>query len=389
MERERYRSEHNVVAQPGSNPPVTPVPGEARLRIAQLAPPWIPIPPPGYGGIEFMLALLCDALVARGHEVELFCAPGSRSSAKVTPLLEAPHPDQIERSIFEADQVGLAFDLIDAAAAGANRFDVVHDHSGYVALSMAHRIATPLVHTVHGPFDQDTKPYYARHGSKGSMVCISHSQASQAPDGANVVAVVHNPIDVHSWPVGYQKQDWLLWLGRIVPEKGPQRAIHVAKATGRRLVLAGNVQPRHERFFAEVIQPQIDGEQIRYVGEVGGARKQQLFADAYAFLMPIKWPEPFGLVMVEALAAGTPVLAFAQGAAPEIVEHGRNGFLVEDDDEMAAMVDRAGEIDPAECRRSAERFSPDRVATRYEEVYAKARAGAGAGERRRASASAA
>jgi glycosyltransferase involved in cell wall biosynthesis len=146
------------------------------------------------------------------------------------------------------------------------------------------------------------------------------------------------------------------------------------------------VQPRHERFFAEVIQPQIDGEQIRYVGEVGGARKQQLFADAYAFLMPITWPEPFGIVMVEALAAGTPVLAFDHGAAPEIVEHGKNGFLVEDEDEMAAMVDRVGEIDPAECRRSAERFSPDRVAALYEAAYEQARAGAEASERRRAGA---
>jgi glycosyltransferase involved in cell wall biosynthesis len=222
---------------------------------------------------------------------------------------------------------------------------------------------------VHGPFDHDTKPFYSRHGSKGRMVCISHAQASSAPNGANVAGVVHNPIDVYSWPVGERKEDWLLWLGRIVPEKGPQRAIKVAQATGRPLVLAGNVQPRHERFFADEIQPHIDGRMIRYVGEVGGARKQRLFADAYAFLMPITWPEPFGLVMVESLAAGTPVLAFAHGAAVEIVEHGRNGFLVENEDEMAAMVEKASQIDPRECRRSAERFSPDRVAAGYEAVY--------------------
>jgi glycosyltransferase involved in cell wall biosynthesis len=343
-----------------------------------LAPPWIPIPPPGYGGIEYVLTLLCDALVERGHDVELFCAPGSRSKAKVRPLLDAPHPDQIERSVFEADHVGRAFAAFDAAAEAGEPFDVVHDHCGYTPLAMADRIDLPLVHTVHGPFDQDTKPFYDFHGGKGDLVCISRSQAGFAPAGANVVDVVYNPIDVDSWPVGYEKQDYLLWLGRFVPEKGPQRAIQVARETGRPLVLAGTVQPRYERFFATEIQPHIDGEQIRFAGEVGGARKQKLFADAFAFLMPIRWPEPFGMVIVESLAAGTPVLAFAQGAAPEIVEHGVNGFLVQDEHEMAAMVEKAADIDPEQCRRSAERFHPHRVAAGYEEVYSRALRPAGA-----------
>jgi glycosyltransferase involved in cell wall biosynthesis len=337
-----------------------------------LAPPWIPIPPPGYGGIEFVLALLCDALVARGHDVELFCAPGSSSRAKVRPLLERAHPESIERSLFEADHVGRAFDAIDAAAEAGEPFDLIHDHCGYTPLAMASRIDLPLVHTVHGPFDKDTKPFYAVHGSKGRLVCISRSQASMAPKGANVTAVVYNPIDVESWPWKQHKEDYLLWLGRFVPEKGPQRAITVAKESGRPLVLAGTVQPRYERFFATEIQPHVDGEQIRFVGEVGGARKQHLFANAFAFLMPIAWPEPFGMVIVEALAAGTPVLAFAHGAAPEIVQHGVNGFLVEDEHEMAAMVEKAGQIDPAMCRKSAERFSPDRVAAGYEDVYRQA-----------------
>jgi glycosyltransferase involved in cell wall biosynthesis len=351
---------------------------DSPLHIAQLAPPWIPIPPPGYGGIEVVLALLCDAQVDRGHDVELFCAPGSSSKAKVHPVLDRPHPEFIERSLFEADHVARAFAAIDSAAADGHPFDVVHDHCGYTPLAMADRIDTPLVHTVHGPFDEDTKPYYAVHGRKGAVVCISHAQAGLAPPETPVAGVVHNPIDVDSWPIGYEKQDWLLWLGRFVPEKGPQRAIRVARKTGRPLVLAGTVQPRHERFFAEEIRPHIDGETVRFVGEVGGARKQRLFADAFAFLMPIWWPEPFGMVIVEALAAGTPVLAFRQGAAPEIVEHGKSGFLVEDEDEMAAMVDKAGQLDPTDCRRSAERFSPDRVAAGYEHVY-RAAVSAGAG----------
>jgi glycosyltransferase involved in cell wall biosynthesis len=361
-----YRQRHNATAEVSRAEAVEPVAEGERRRIAMLAPPWIPIPPPGYGGIEFVLALLCDALVARGHDVELFCAPGSRSAATVRPLLDRPHPESIERALFEADHVARAFAAIEAAA---KPFDLVHDHSGYTALAMADRIALPLAHTVHGPFDEDTSPYYAQHARKGSLVCISQAQANMAPAGADVAAVVYNPIDVDSWPLARSKEEWLLWVGRFVPEKGPQRAIAVAKEAGRPLVLAGTVQPRFERFFAKEIEPHIDGTTVRFVGEVGGARKQRLFAEAFAFLMPIRWPEPFGMVMVEALAAGTPVLAFAQGAAPEIVEHGVNGFLVKDEHEMAAFVDRAGQLDPGACRASAQRFSPASVAAGYEAVY--------------------
>ncbi|MGZ4288528.1 MAG: glycosyltransferase family 4 protein [Solirubrobacteraceae bacterium] len=349
---------------------------ERRLRIAMLAPPWIPVPPPGYGGIEFVVALLSEALVEQGHDVELFCTPGSSSKARVHPLLEAPHPEKIERALFEADHVACALAAIDEAARAGRPFDVLHDHCGYTTLAMADRQSTQVVHTVHGPFDHDTTPYYARHGSKGRLVCISQSQAGMAPDGADVAAVVYNPIDVDSWPVGDHKEDYLLFMARMVEEKGPHRAIRVAQAARRPLVLAGPVQPGHERFFANEVEPHIDGQLIRYVGEVGGVRKQRLFADAFAFLIPITWPEPFGLVMVEALAAGTPVLAFAHGAAPEIIEHGINGFLCQDEHEMSDLVEGAAGIDPMPCRQSAaERFAPDRVAAAYEAVYRRAGAG--------------
>jgi glycosyltransferase involved in cell wall biosynthesis len=368
-----YQREDNVV--PYSRPSSAPERGVAeatshpRLHIAMLAPPWIPVPPPGYGGIEEVVALLTDALVEHEHDVELFCAPGSRSAAKVRPVLDTPHPESIERALFEGDHDGRAFRAIDAAAAEGNPFDVVHDHSGYVALAMAGRLATPMVHTVHGPFDHDTKPYYAAHGPNGAVICISQAQSRMAPDPAIVDGVVYNPIDVDNWPVGYEKHDFLLWVGRMTAEKGPQRAIRVAQLTGRPLVLAGVVQPGQERFFANEVEPHIDGERIRYVGEVGGARKQRLFADAFAFLMPIRWPEPFGMVMVEAMAAGTPVLAFPEGAAPEVVEHGVSGYLAKDEEEMAAMLDDAGRLYPLQVRRSAERFAPDRVALGYEGAY--------------------
>jgi glycosyltransferase involved in cell wall biosynthesis len=377
-----YRELHNEVQMTTRPDPGRREQPDRHLRIAMLAPPWIPVPPPGYGGIEYVVALLTDALVERGHDVELFCAPGSHSKATVRPLLIAAHPQEIERALIEADHVARAFELFDQAAADGQPFDVVHDHCGYTPLAMADRLDLPLVHTVHGPFDQDTSLYYDHHGRKGNVVCISHSQAGMAPPGADVKAVVPNPIDVEAWPTGYEKQDYLLWLGRFTPEKGPQRAIHVAKVTGRRLILAGVVQPRQERFFSTEIEPHIDGRQIEFVGEVGGARKQRLFADAFAFLMPITWPEPFGMVMVEALAAGTPVLAFKHGAAVEIVEHGVNGFLGENEDELAALVERAGDLKPEDCRRSAERFSPHRVAAGYEAAYAGAMERAVSGARR-------
>jgi glycosyltransferase involved in cell wall biosynthesis len=339
------------------------------LRIAMLAPPWIPVPPPAYGGIESVLALLCDALVARGHDVELFSAPGSRSPARVRPLLGEPHPDRIGYAVYEADHVARAFAAIDAAAAEGRPFDVVHDHCGFTALAMADRIAAPLVHTVHGPFRRELCGFYAHHGGKARLVCLSRAQAGDAPDGVEIDAIVPNPIDVDAWSPCVQRGDSLLWVGRMTPEKGPQRAIEVAHATGRPLVLAGPVQPGFERFFAEQVEPRIDGRAVRYVGEVGGADKQRLFAEALAFLMPIRWPEPFGMVMVEALAAGTPVLAFREGSAPEIVEHGRTGFLVGDEAEMAAAVAEVAALDPARCREAARRWAPERIAAAYEEVY--------------------
>jgi glycosyltransferase involved in cell wall biosynthesis len=342
------------------------------LRIAMLAPPWIPVPPPAYGGIEAVLALLCDALVARGHDVELLGAPGSRSRARVRALLDAPHPDRIGAAVYEVDHVARAFAAIDAAAADGAPFDVVHDHNGFAALAMADRVEAPLVHTVHGPFRGEVCAFYAQHGAKGDLVCLSRAQAAGAPAGVEVAAIVPNPIDVDAWPPCVQRGDSLLWVGRMTPEKGPHRAIEVARACGRRLILAGPVQPGFERFFERDVEPYVDGHLIRYVGEVGGADKQRLFAEALAFLMPIRWPEPFGMVMVEAFAAGTPVLAFDEGSAPEIVEHGRTGFLVRDEQEMAAAVADVAALDPRGCRAAARQWAPERIAAAYEDVYRRA-----------------
>src|SRR3984957_9942134 len=194
------------------------------LRVAMLAPPWISVPPPGYGGVEAVVSVLSEALVRRGNDVTLFCAPGSISTARVVTLLEEPHPDEIERSLFEVDHVARAFAEIDRAR-GTLRFDVVHDHCGFTALGMADRLDTPLVHTLHGQFTRTTAAFYAQHHSKATLVAISRAQRACAPEDLRAVEVIPNPIELQGWPMQERKQDYLLWIGRITAEKGPHRAI--------------------------------------------------------------------------------------------------------------------------------------------------------------------
>ncbi len=343
------------------------------LRVAVLSPPWIPVPPPGYGGIEAVIDLLCRALVRRGHDVTLFAAPGSTSAATVVSCLDEPHPEDIERSLFEADHVARAFAAIEAGLPRGRRYDVVHDHCGFTAVAMADRLEVPVVHTLHGPIrDIDCRAFYDHHGHKVSAVALSEDQAGEAPPGLVIDAVIPNPIDVGAWPLVSEKEDFLLWVGRMTAGKGPHRALEVACRCGADLVLAGPVQPGQEEYFAAAVEPHLGRPGVSYVGEVGGRRKAELFGRARALLMPIRWPEPFGMVMVEALATGTPVIAFPEGAAPEIVEHGCNGFLVADEEEMAAAVGELDSIEARRCRESAERFDADRIACRYEEVYRRA-----------------
>jgi glycosyltransferase involved in cell wall biosynthesis len=334
-----------------------------------LAPPWISVPPPGYGGVEAVVSVLSEALVRRGNDVTLFCAPGSKSSARVVTLLEDAHPDEIERSLFEVDHVARAFAAIDLARESL-RFDVVHDHCGFTALAMADRLDTPLVHTLHGQFTDATAAFYTRHESKAMLVAISRAQRAKAPQSMRGVAVIPNPIDVRGWPLQERKQDYVLWIGRMTAEKGPHRAIAAAREAGVRLVLAGVIQPGQQPFFDREVAPHIDGDRVSFLGEVGGAPKRSLFAGARALLMPISWEEPFGMVMVEALACGTPVIAFPAGAARELVLDGHTGFLVRDERAMAGAIGRLESIAASDCRAwVAEHCDVDVVAEAYESAY--------------------
>src|SRR4051794_22234420 len=340
-------------------------------NVALLAPPWIPIPPPAYGGIEQVVRLLADGLVNAGHRVTLFAPPGSSSPAEVRSPLSAPHPDEIQFSMWEVDHVARSFDAIDAAAADGDAFDVVHDNNGFAGLAMANRLQTPLVHSLHGPFEPDLFDFYTTHGHKGQLVAISGAQRDAAPEHLrDQIAVVYNPLAVDEWPFEERRDGYLLWIARMNDDKGPQRAIAAAREAGMPIVLAGPVHPGQEEFFAREVEPHIDDDTVRYVGEVGDDGKRELYTGARALLMPIRWAEPFGLVMVEAMACGTPVIAFAEGSAPEVVIDGETGFVVEDEAAMASAVGRLDEIDRGRCRASIrERYDVPLVVERYERVY--------------------
>jgi len=351
-------------------------PPQGRLRpyrVAMLAPPWIPIPPPGYGGIELVVSLLCEGLVRLGHDVTLFAAPGSRSSAMVREVLPRCHPDKIGHALYEVDHVARVLAALDQSADQGEPFDLLHDHCGFTAVALADRIALPVVHTLHGAFTADTSAFYSRYAENAWLVAISKAQRASAPPGTRITDVVPNPIEVSDWPYRSQKRDYVLWVGRFDDFKGAHRAIAAARRADVPLVLAGPIQPGQETYFRTEIAPHLDGEHVRYLGEVGGRRKQHLFANARALLMPIRWNEPFGMVMVEALACGTPVIAFPEGATIEIVQHELNGYLVEDEEAMAAAIADVDQLDPAACRQSvALRFNPEAVALGYEDVYRRA-----------------
>ena len=238
---------------------------------------------------------------------------------------------------------------------------------------MSDRVDAPVVHTIHGPFAGEMVRFYQRYGRKAHLVAINRSQAQSASAGVRISDVVPNPIAVERWPLRCEKQGYLLWIGRMDPVKGAHRAIEVARLAGRPLVLAGPVQAGQEDYFQKSVEPHVDGRRVHYIGEAGGTSKRELFANAAALLMPVRWREPFEMVMVEALASGTPVIAFPEGAAAEMVIDGENGMLVADEAEMARAVGRVGSVDPVRCRASvAERYDASVTAAGYEDVYRQA-----------------
>lgn len=337
------------------------------LDIGIVAPPWVPVPPPVYGGTEMVVDTLARGLVRAGHRVELF-ATGDSTCPVPTRWLHATALGTGAPPGAEAAHVQEAYARLTEAGV-----DVVHDHTvaGPVWAATRHP-DLPVVTTNHSPFSADLLAGFEWIARRMPLVAISEAHRRSAPSVA-VAEVIHHGIDLDAFPLGAGDGGYLLFLGRMSATKGAHRAIAVARAAGRPLVIAAKMrEPDEHRYFHDEVEPHL-GDDVRYLGEVGGARKLELLGGAEALVNPIRWSEPFGLAMIEALACGTPVLVFPEGAAPEIVEHGRNGFLCADEADMAARVGDVAGLDRATCRASAEeRFSLGRFVDRHVSLYRRA-----------------
>ena len=335
------------------------------MRIAQISPLEIMVPPAGYGGTELVVSLLTEELVKRGHEVTLFASGDSVTAAKLCAV--CPH---MLRGSGVTAQDALIYRLLNAISPfeQAYNFDIIHNHAFLEGMAMANLVGIPVLTTLHDGLSEAGRALLTAY--KGYYNTISKSAKALLPDKEGFVGVIYNAIDCKSYPFSDRGGDDLLFLSRISPEKGSHIAIEVAKRSGRRLILAGNVLTVDEEYFQQSIMPQVDGDIVQYFGEADAEQKRELFANALCLLMPITWPEPFGLVMVEAMACGTPVIALDKGAAPEIVLYGETGFIAENVEQMLEAVGKVNRIDRSRCREHVERnFDVPRMADDYLRAY--------------------
>lgn len=337
------------------------------MKILMIAPPWESVPPAGYGGTESVVHLLTEELVARGHDVMLFATGDSRTSANLGYVC----PRSLRTADDVADKLPYVFRHAAEAISLAPDYDIVHNHAGEEVMAMAGLTGgVPMLTTMHCNVTADRR--FVWDGYDGHYNTVSWAQRKSMPriDRPQFAGVAYNAIDVPSFPFEEKKEGYLLFLSRISLEKGVHIAIDVAKRSGRRLLIAGKVDPADYDYYLAVVAPQIDGDQIVFVGEADAVCKRELYRKAKALLMPIVWEEPFGLVMAEAQACGTPVIAFGRGSAREVVSDGTTGFVVDNADQMVSAIDRLDEINPDTCRRSMEeRFDTPVMADRYLELY--------------------
>jgi glycosyltransferase involved in cell wall biosynthesis len=333
------------------------------MRIGLIAPPWVPVPPPAYGGTESVVDGLARGLVRAGHEVLL--AAAANSTCPVSRVagtdVAVPTAAVVGDTLTELRHVVISY----AAMTGV---DVVHDHTLAGPLYGRPLSPVPIVTTNHGPFDATMTPIY-RAVPDIPVVAISHSQAATAV-GVRVAAVIHHGIDVDSVAVGDGAGGYASYLGRMAPEKGPREAALIARAAGIPLRMAGKLREPAERDYFEAFVKPLLCSDVQYVGELGYEEKMELVGSSFALLNPIQWAEPFGLAMIEALALGTPVVATRVGSAPEIVDEGVTGFLRTGSAALATALVDAPQLDRAACRAAAEeRFDTDRMVSEHVRVY--------------------
>lgn len=335
------------------------------MRIAQVAPLIESVPPHGYGGTERVVSYLTEELVREGHQVTLFASGDSVTSAELVPC--APRSLRLDPDV--VDPIAHQTVELEAVAAQAHRFDVIHWHLDYFHFPMSRRLRIPHVTTLHGRLDiPDLQPVY-REFREMPLVSISNDQ--RAPlSHANWVATVHHGMPADELTPRFEPGEYLAFLGRISPEKRADRAIEIARRTGMRLRIAAKVDDADRGYFESHIEPMLEQDHVEFIGEIGPDDKHDFLAHASALLFPIDWSEPFGLVMIEAMACGTPVVAYRSGSVPEVIVDGVNGFVVDDLDGAVQAVRRLDELSRRRCRQAfEERFTAERMARNYLALY--------------------
>jgi glycosyltransferase involved in cell wall biosynthesis len=340
------------------------------MRIAQVAPLYERVPPALYGGTERVVSYLTEELVRRGHDVTLFASGDSLTSARLTApttralRLDPGAGDTLSPHVIELAQV---FER-------ADEFDVIHCHVDYPAFPFGRLVRTPTIHTMHGRLDLPHLMPVFRHFRDVSLVSISDAQRAPVRDLRLAWAgTVHHGLPLAAIPFSPEGGSYLAFLGRISPEKRADLAIEIAKRVGLPLKIAAKVDPVDRAYFEREIAPLLDHRLVEFVGEIDDAQKAAFLGGALALLFPIDWPEPFGLVMIEAMACGTPVIARGCGSVPEVLDPGRTGFIADTLDELVDAVKRVDTIDRAACRRHVERrFTVERMADDYEAIYREA-----------------
>ena len=343
------------------------------MRIAQIAPLFEAVPPKLYGGTERVVYSLTEALVELGHDVTLFASGDSQTSAK----LDAPWPRALRLDPDIRDWVATYAILIEHVAQRAHEFDVLHFHIDYWPNSVFTRLDVPFVTTLHGRLDLPEFAAVYRSFPHVPLVSISNSQRKPLPELGWAATVLHGmPQHLLNPPAqggqGDEKGAYFAFLGRISPEKGIERAIRIAGACGIRLKVAAKVDKADADYFKESVEPLLADAHVEFIGEINDAQKPEFLGRAHATLFAIDWPEPFGLVMIESMACGTPVIAMRRGSVPEVMDHGLTGFIVDSVDEAIAACGRLGELDRTKIRaRFDERFTSRRMAQDYVDVYQK------------------